>query len=170
MLGLRQKLSLGFGGLLVIILVIGVQSIVHLTKLGESIDVILRENYRSVIACQEMKEALERTDSGILFTLLGYTQEGIDLIRKNEQAFMKALDVELHTITLQGEGEKASRIQELFGQYRTALKRTLDGGTLLPLRRDIYFTNLLPLFQQIKDSADEILHMFAVRRGPHPAV
>jgi len=159
MLGLRQKLSLGFGGLLVIILVIGVQSIVHLTKLGESIDVILRENYRSVIACQEMKEALERTDSGILFTLLGYTQEGIDLIRKNEQAFMKALDVELHTITLHGEGEKASRIQELFGQYRTALKRTLDGGTLLPLRRDIYFTNLLPLFQQIKDSADEILHM-----------
>ena len=70
MLGLRQKLSLGFGGLLVIILVIGVQSIVHLTKLGESIDVILRENYRSVIACQKMKEALERIDSGILFPLL----------------------------------------------------------------------------------------------------
>ncbi len=76
MLGLRQKLSLGFGGLLVIILVIGIQSIIHLSRLGESIDVILRENYRSVIACQEMKEALERIDSGVLFSLQGYTPKG----------------------------------------------------------------------------------------------
>ena len=89
MLGIRQKLSLGFGGLLIIILIIGTQSIIQLTRLGESIDVILRENYRSVIACQEMKEALERMDSGILFTLLGYPQEGADLIRKNEEVFEK---------------------------------------------------------------------------------
>ena len=42
MLGIRQKLSLGFGGLLVVILVIGFQSIVLLTELGDSIDVILQ--------------------------------------------------------------------------------------------------------------------------------
>jgi len=99
MLGFRQKLSIGFGGLLLIILIIGIQSIIHLTKLGESIDVILRENYRSVIACQQMKEALERIDSGILFELLGYTQKGDELIRKNELAFEMVLGVELHNIT-----------------------------------------------------------------------
>ncbi|MCK7492023.1 MAG: hypothetical protein MZW92_10485 [Comamonadaceae bacterium] len=55
---------MGFGALLVIILVIGAQSIHHLSRLGVSIDVILRENYRSVLACQQMKEALERIDSG----------------------------------------------------------------------------------------------------------
>ena len=60
MVGLRQKLSLGFGGLLLIILIIGIQSIIHLTKLGESIDVILRENYRSVIACQQMNPPREK--------------------------------------------------------------------------------------------------------------
>ena len=60
--GLRQKLGLGFGGLFLVILIIGVQGIVKVSELGQSIDVILRENYRSVIACQEMKEAeaLER--------------------------------------------------------------------------------------------------------------
>jgi len=61
MLGIRQKLSLGFGSLLLIVLVIGIQSITLLTELGQSIDVILRENYRSVIACQEMKESLEKS-------------------------------------------------------------------------------------------------------------
>ena len=76
MVGLRQKLSLGFGGLLLIILIIGGQSIVQFRELGQSIDVILRENYQSVVACQQMKEAIERMDSGILFVLLGYDEEG----------------------------------------------------------------------------------------------
>jgi two-component system, NtrC family, sensor histidine kinase KinB len=99
MLGIRQKLSLGFGGLLVIIVLIGLQSVTLLTELGDSVDVILRENYRSVIACQDMKEALERIDSGVLFRLLGYEQEGTDLIAKNEVLFKKALQVELSNVT-----------------------------------------------------------------------
>ena len=121
MLGLRQKLSLGFGGLLLIILIIGIQSIIHLTQLGQSIDVILRENYRSVIACQEMKEALERMDSGILFIFLGEKEKGTELIQKNEAAFEKALQVELNNITLPGEGEKAHHLQDLFKQYQATL-------------------------------------------------
>ncbi len=91
MLGIRQKLSLGFGGLLVVILIIGFQSIVLLTQLGDSIDVILQENYRSVIACQDMKEALERIDSGILFILLGYEQQGSELVNQNTVVFRTAL-------------------------------------------------------------------------------
>jgi hypothetical protein len=152
-------LYLGFGGLLLVILIIGIQSIIHLTKLGESIDVILRENYRSVIACQQMKEALERMDSGILFELLGYTQKGDELIRKNELAFEMALEVELHNITLPGEEEKANHLQSLFGQYRTALKRVEDSKAPMNVRRNAYFTDLFPLFLQIKDTAGEILRM-----------
>ena len=46
MLSLRQKLSLGFGGLLLIMLIGGVQSIIQFRYLGKSIDMILKENYR----------------------------------------------------------------------------------------------------------------------------
>jgi len=159
MLGLRQKLSLGFGGLLLIILIIGIQSIIHLTKLGGSIDVILRENYRSVIACQQMKEALERMDSGILFKLLGYTQEGDELIRKNELVFEMALQVELNNITLPGEGERANHLQDLFNQYKTVFKKVEDPRSLIAVRRTLYFAQLFPLFLQIKNTASEILQM-----------
>ena len=159
MLGIRQKLSLGFGGLLLIILIIGIQSIIQLTRLGVSIDVILRENYRSVIACQEMKEALERIDSGILFTLLGYSREGTEFIRKNESAFEKALQTELNNITLRGEGEKAAHVQGLFKQYREILKAAENPEAPLPQRQQIYFTQLFPLFQEIKTTASQILDM-----------
>lgn len=159
MLGIRQKLSFGFAGLLLIVIVIGIQSITQLTRLGHSIDVILRENYRSVIASQQMKEALERMDSGTLFTLLGDTDQGNALIVQNEPVFEEALQTELSNITLSGEREKALRIRELFTQYGAILKDVQDSTRSISIRREAYFTKLLPLFHQIKDMAGEILHM-----------
>ncbi|MBI4962222.1 MAG: HAMP domain-containing protein [Desulfomonile tiedjei] len=159
MLGIRQKLSLGFGGLLVILVIIGFQSLTLLTELGGSIEVILQENYRSVIACQDMKEALERMDSGILFTLLGYDKEGSELINNNVSTFEQALDVELNNITLPGERAKAAHLQELFAQYKTALAAIKDRNLAREVRREKYFAQLLPLFQEIKATADDILQM-----------
>ncbi|MGD1010400.1 MAG: ATP-binding protein [Candidatus Aminicenantales bacterium] len=159
MLGLRQKISLGFSGLLIIILVIGIEGILNLSKLGDSIDVILKENFRSVIACQQMKEALERIDSGLLFTLLGDGHQGEELILKNGGVFEKALQVELNTITLPGEGEKAAHIKDLYGRYVAALDKVKDSAEPAPARREAYFANLLPLFGQIKATADDILQM-----------
>jgi NtrC-family two-component system sensor histidine kinase KinB len=159
MLGLRQKLSLGFGGLLLIILIIGIQSIINLTRLGSSIDVILRENYRSVIACQEMKEALERMDSGILFIFLGEEKEGTEFISNNEAVFEKALQLELMNITLPGEGEKAHKLKDLFEQYKETLHETQGPETSMGQKRDVYFKTLFPLFLQIKQTADGILQM-----------
>jgi signal transduction histidine kinase len=159
MLGLRQKISLGFGGLLIIIIIIGVRSVVNLSTLGEAIDVILKENYRSVIACQQMNEALERIDSGLLFTLLGDAGQGEELILKNEGVFEKALQIELSNITLPQEGEKAAQIRDLYGRYVAALDKVKDPAQPAGVRREAYFSNLLPLFGQIKSTADEVLQM-----------
>lgn len=159
MLGIRQKLSLGFGGLLAIIVTLGLMSVTLLTHLGNSVDVILRENYRSVIACQEMKEALERMDSGILFALLGYEKEGYELILKNEAAFERAQNVQLSNITVPGEREKTTRLEELFGKYKSALAAIKNPSWPHEARRETYFTQVLPLFQEIKTTADEILQM-----------
>jgi signal transduction histidine kinase len=159
MFGIRQKVLLGFAGLLIIILVIGVQSILTLTGLGKSIDVILRENYRSVIACQQMKEDLERIDSGLLFTLLGDQAQGEELILKNENAFEQALQTELNNITVPGEGDTAERLRSLYVTYRGVLPQAVAPDRPLALRRDAYFSSLLPLFGQIKAAADEILQM-----------
>jgi NtrC-family two-component system sensor histidine kinase KinB len=159
MIGLRSKMSLGFGGLLVIIGLIGGQSIVYLTRLGASVDVILRENYRSVIACQRMKEALERIDSGILFILLGYGRVGADLIQKNQTAFDQALQTELDNLTVPGEKEAAFETRDLYTRYLDTLNGIIQSGAERGRRTETYFTGLLPLFGRIKDGADEILRM-----------
>jgi two-component system, NtrC family, sensor histidine kinase KinB len=159
MFALRQKLLLGFGGLFLVIALIGIQGITKVTDLGDAIDVILRENYKSVIACQAMKESLERMDSGAQFILLGKAKEGREAIDKNEVEFEKALQIELNNITIPGEGERAARVQELFARYKVMIRSIEDENVPQESRNQKYFNDLLPLFQGIKDTADEILNM-----------
>ncbi|HYA12892.1 MAG TPA: ATP-binding protein [Syntrophales bacterium] len=159
MLGLRHKLLLGFGGLLLIIALIGLQSITKVTTLGGAIDVILKENYQRVLACQDMKESLERMDSGALFILSGSEKEGREAIDVNVPVFEKALQIELNTITLPGEGEKAAHLKELFERYKTMIQVIGDKTLSSERRRQIYYTDLFPLFREIKDTANSILTM-----------
>lgn len=159
MFSLRHKLLLGFGGLLLIIGLIGIQSITKVTSLGDAIDVILKENYQSVIACQNMKESLERMDSGALFILSGYEKEGREAIDENKLVFEKALQIELNNITLPGEGEKATQLQGLFQRYKTLIQNMQETSLPSARQRQIYFTELFPLFQEIKNNADMILTM-----------
>ncbi len=158
-MNLRGKLALGFGGLLAIIVAIGVHNITRISELGQSIDVILRENYRSVLACQEMKEALDGMDRGAAAVLLGDAETGREQVARSETRFEKALDVELRTITIAGEGEKAALVKRLFAQYRSAIKAMDDPAVGREARRKAYFGELAPLFQRITDTADDIRRM-----------
>jgi NtrC-family two-component system sensor histidine kinase KinB len=161
MFSIRQKLILGFGGLLMIVAVIGVMTIVQIRHLGEAIDVILRENYRSVMACQEMKEAIERIDSGVVFTFLGgkADADGRSQIEAGMKLFSKALKVAMGNITLPGEEEKSHHLGELFHEYSEFVPKVIDPSRPLDERRADYFSILLPQFEQIKGLAQEILQM-----------
>jgi NtrC-family two-component system sensor histidine kinase KinB len=156
---LRKKLALGFVGLLVIMTVAGVHNLTRITSLGKSIEVILRENYRSVVACQQMKEAIDRMDSGAVFVLLNAEEKGSEQIRTHEPLFERALATELGNITLPGEGAAAQSLGELYRQYQTSLGVMTDPAVGREARRKAYFGELLPLFQQIKEKADTIERM-----------
>ncbi len=144
---------------MLIIMIIGIQGILRVNELGQSIDVILRENYRSVIACQNMKESLERIDSATLFVLLGCEPEGLAQIEEHLVKFDKAMAVEGGNLTLPGEGEAFKRLETEFFRYRNVLKGIADTAKPLDERRQRYFSELLPIFQSVKKSADGILQM-----------
>ena len=100
---LRMKLMLGFLPLLAILIGLGLWAIVMFYGLGGNIDVILRENYRSVLAVERMKEALERMDSGLMFAFSGRAQQAREQFDKSKKEFDRQLGVEQHNITVPGE-------------------------------------------------------------------
>jgi two-component system, NtrC family, sensor histidine kinase KinB len=154
---LRQKISIIFAMLLMITALIAWQSIRSFNRLGRSIDVILKENYRSVIACQEMKDALERMDSGLLFILADFVKAGVEQIGTNRQLFEVALRTELNNLTLPEESIQAFELRSLFNLYSDALIKFMKSSP--QSLRQIYFENLFPLFKKIKFKAESILHM-----------
>ena len=71
---LRTKLLLALAPLVVALASVGVMAALVTTRLADQSRLILADNYRSVLAAQRMKEALERIDSGVLFVLAGHDQ------------------------------------------------------------------------------------------------
>ncbi len=159
MIGIRQKLLLGFGGLLVIFLLSGLFTLFNIGRLGGAVDTILKENYKSVTASQQMKESLERIDSGLLFILTGNETDGRKLVEEHVGKFLLALKTEQGNITLTGEKEAADSIERLFAKYGSGLRRMTDGSMTDEEKRAAYYGDLYPLFYEMKSYAQKILDM-----------
>lgn len=159
MLNLQQKLIFWFGGLLTIIIFIGTLTLIHLQEVGQAIDIILQENYRSVVACQDMKEALERIDSAVLFTFIGQEEEGKKTIQENTQSFLSALSTAKGNITLPGEQEKTEQIKQDFESLLTIIPELIESDQSEVIRKEKYFSTFLPLFLKIKQVAQSVLEL-----------
>ena len=155
---LRMKLMLGFLPLLAILIGLGLWAIAMFYGLGGNIDVILRENYRSVLAVERMKEALERMDSGLMFAFSGRAQQAREQFDKSKEEFDRQLGVEQHNITVPGEQEL---VNELTAEYRSYLDLAADYFDLhnatTAERTDVYFSRLLPKFENLRKLEDRVL-------------
>jgi two-component system, NtrC family, sensor histidine kinase KinB len=153
---LNRRLLLGLTPLLVIFLAVGIYGIYLFTKLGGAIDVILRENYRSVVYSQNMKEASERMDSGLLFALGGEEARGKELFQQNVPVFEKNSDDEAHNITLPGEGDLEAKVQQLHAKYLDLANKFFALPPADPARRALYLNELYPTFMDVKETANQI--------------
>jgi signal transduction histidine kinase len=164
---LRQKLLLAQLPMVLTLLAIGAIS-VHTTRLlGAGSQSILKDNYRSVLAAERMKEALERMDSAAVFFALGERDLALRQARENRPRFDAELDAQEHNITEVGEAEATSRLakgwKEYLGLYDrlsafTGVSNAPVGPTADPgeIKR-FYFAQLEPKFLAVKDAADQIL-------------
>jgi signal transduction histidine kinase len=155
---LQAKLLIGLLPTLAILVALGLWAIVMIYGLGQNIDVILRENYRSVLAAEGMKEAIERMDSGLLFAVGGREQRGRAQFDENRPRFEEHLRIELGNITVVGEQECADALQRLFQQYQASADRFFSLPAEPAERRaEVYFRELLPTFDAIRTSANQVL-------------
>jgi signal transduction histidine kinase len=153
---LNRRLLLGISPLLVIFLAVGIYGIYLFTKLGGAIDVILRENYRSVVYAQKMKEASEQMDAGLLFALGGEESKGKELFQQAVPEFEKSSDDEAKNITLPGEGDLEARIRQLHAKYLDLANKFFALPPADAARRTLYWNELRPACIDVKETASRI--------------
>jgi signal transduction histidine kinase len=160
MSSLRRKLAFSYGLLIVIILAVSAWSIYHVVKLGRAIDVILVNNYKSITAAENMKEALERQDSAAMFFIAGHADKARQQIEASTSAFAQEFEVASHNVTEPGEAEIIADISAKYRAYKSQLERMLLNGPESPEERSkLYFERLEPEFIALKKTLDELLHL-----------
>ncbi len=163
-LSLRSRILLTLAPLLVLLAILGSAGAWLLYHLGGRIDIILRENYESVIAMERLNEALERIDSSFQFALAGEGDKARGQYAPSWDAYRKALEKEEHNITLPGEKELVDQLRDVTWRYQ----RLGDDFYKLPAgdprRHEAYFTKqpergLYETFLEIKYISGEILRI-----------
>lgn len=170
---LRDRIVLTLMPLIVLLAALGSGGMWLLYQLGGRIDTILRENYLSVIAMQDLKEATERIDSSFQFMLIAKGLKDPDersaleskahaAFDDNWQSYDSALSKERDNVTIRpAEDELVARLSELTEQYRMQGRqfflRTSAGNAE---HQDYYgMHGLYETFSSIKKVADEILQL-----------
>jgi NtrC-family two-component system sensor histidine kinase KinB len=151
---LRSRLFRALAVVGATLVVVCALSTAAVNRLGGAIGLILRENYVSVVACQEMNEALERQDSAALFSASGRSDIAGPMLAQHRAGFARAFAREASNVTLPGEGAEVREVDLLYRDYVQAVDRVLSGPS--QRRVDLYFSDLLPRFGAVRSRVTNI--------------
>jgi len=155
-MSLYKKLLLAQTPIALALAVVGIFSVVAISYLGSHSQGIMKDNYRSVLAAQRMKEAIERMDSAALFMVAGQQQKGVEQGEKYRPVFEAELKVQEGNITERGEKEFTAGLRTAWTAYQLKFDRLQKSGTTNDMRT-LYFAELEAAFYKVKSTADEIL-------------
>jgi signal transduction histidine kinase len=155
-MNLYKKILLAEAPLAIALGIVCAVSIYVISALGSHSQTVLKDNYRSVLAAQRMKEAIERMDSAALFIVAGEREKGLEQAKKNREVFEAELKVQEGNITEAGEKEFTGKLRAAWSNYQNqfaALEKTAGAEEA----KRLYFAELEVAFLQVKTAADEIL-------------
>jgi len=149
---LRSRILLGYGFALCLMAVGIGWSVVNLYTLGQASDSILRENYKSILAAENMINAVERQDSALLAHMLGIDAGARSQFSSRQGEFQQWLGRAKDNITIDGEREILGTVEGVYGRYveHVAGMFALPAGE--PSASGIYSREVLPLFNEVRES------------------
>ncbi len=160
-MNLRSKLLLSYLVFVVALIALGGWSAWRLREMGRVSQLILSNNYDSVVAAQDMKESAERLDSAALFFLLGERERAIAQMREHRRLFDIAFDKAAGNITEPGEPVMIESIRLARDSYDKHLE-TFFKATPKEYAENAgnrYFDRLEPAFHKLRAQCDGLLRL-----------
>jgi len=153
---LRVKLVLAQAPLAVALILLGVVSGSVTRHMGRQPRLVLADNYRSVLAAERMKEALERINSSALVLLARRAAPAPAALAAHLDRFGAELIAQEGNITEPGEDEATRALRAAWNDFRGEVARfsaLAEPGA----RESAYFDHLQPAFERVRGLADQIL-------------
>jgi signal transduction histidine kinase/HAMP domain-containing protein len=157
MTGLRHKLWLAFGSLLLIVLAVSALSVAVLTRHTHSLERIFRENYDSAVYCDGMKACLEQLNFRAEQVLWGTADAPAPETGKWTTLFESNLRAQLGNCYLPGEAEESRHVEQLWGEYKSDYRQFETSSA--EQKAGVYRDTLLPKLGELLASAQRIADM-----------
>jgi NtrC-family two-component system sensor histidine kinase KinB len=162
-MNLKKKILVGYGVAFTLMGLVVTWAILNLWSLGQTTDAILHDYYRSILAVEDMQDALARQDSAILLMFIGDIDKGVTQYRDNEILFMEGLDRAKKSITVQGESEVVLTIEKLYRDYHRQFailtNNNRQGGPAYALTLETYNNFIFPVFNQVRTTCLKLRNM-----------
>jgi NtrC-family two-component system sensor histidine kinase KinB len=152
---LKAKLVLAQAPLAMALAFVGLVSGTVTTRLGAQSRLILADNYRSVLAAQRIKDALDHVDAQALMVVSGRARS-VAAEPSARRSLERELAVQEGNITEPGETEATRAMRAAWNEYARALGY-FDDAEGRPAHDAIYFGRLRPALERINAAADRIL-------------
>lgn len=157
----KKKILTGYGIIFVLMGLVIAWAVTNLVMLGRASESILKENYRSILAAENMIDALERQDSAILLLFMGDAKQGIAQFRENEAVFLEWLARAKDNITIPGEMELVGAIESDYTLYRQRFSELTDFRDLPrpPDNLSVYRETVYPRFIEIRKKCIDLRYL-----------
>jgi len=158
---LRVQLLVSHLSIVALMVAVMAGSVASFFHLSRSIDRIFRDNYKSVLAAQEMRQTLERQDSAAAFFLGGQVPMARRLFSTHSARFEEAWRTAEGNITEPGEEVILKEIGGQFQTYKNGMRSLLFAQPSLTTTeaRARYFNTLEPAFERLEQKAQELLDL-----------
>lgn len=158
-MSLRTRLLIGYGYLVLLIVLAAGGAAIGFFDLSRGIDRILQENVRSLTAATDMLEALERQDSATLAALVqpGVGPEIRQGLDHADIAFAESLADAKGNLTVEGEEKLLAQIEQEYNRYTELREALLARRLESPLAA--YNEETFALFVHVKQSVLDLIEM-----------
>lgn len=156
----RRQILLGYGMATILTAIVLAWGLVNLLRLGQASDAILRENYRSILAAEKMRGAIQQQEAATVFLLVQTDRQLIERLSGRQQQFLLNLAKAKDNITIPGEAEVLAELEQEYNEYMfhftkfAGLPRTDNDEALAYYQKD-----LQPHVEAIERGCDRLLEL-----------
>ncbi|MBO0798108.1 MAG: HAMP domain-containing protein, partial [Blastocatellia bacterium] len=163
-MSLRAKLLIRYLVFVAALLALGAWSAWRFRELSQLAQLIVTDNYDSVVAAEEMKDSLERQNAALVLALTGQHERASAQLRDYRARFDAAFNRAAGNITEPGEADVIETIRRNRDAYYRIVDSFLaevksssaaDRGQL----ESRYFSQFDPLYTQLRSDCDDLLRV-----------
>lgn len=168
----RRQILFGYGVAMILTAIVLVFGLMNLLRLGQASNAILRENYRSILAAEKMRDAIQQQQAATVFLLVKKDRPLIRQLSGTQQQFLLNLAKAKDNITIPDEAGVLEELEREYNEYIfhfaqfVQLPRTDNAEALA-----YYQNNLQPHVETIERGCDRLseLNQTAMVNGSNRA-